>query len=213
MLSKENKELVRRTYASDVWHGDARMTDYCTNKTAEIALFPNGKFVPVEKEKIETRFCFGYSDSWSGTEDFDRANKLAQNARTNAGYFKSENMKGFERVLKILRDNMDHDWPDMFAVLTVPYFGQASDSRLLGLSFIKTWELIEALGGSARAEELAGKEFEWRGCRMRVPTSEELRVLYDAYEAAAREHEKKVDRYLKRYGLSKVHAWSYWQDE
>ena len=69
-------------------------------------------------------------------------------------------------------------------------------------------------GGSAFPSEIPGKTFHWNRHEndVRVPTAEELEIIYNAYEAAAREHEKKVANYLKRYGLSTVSAWSYWQD-
>ena len=43
-------------------------------------------------------------------------------------------------------------------------------------------------------------------------TESDIGVVKSAYERAIQRQEKKVRAYLKRYGLSKIHAWSYWRD-
>lgn len=215
MLNKEQKARVREAYSRDVWHGNDRMTDYCVGKVAALAEFPDGSFLPVEKESIEKDFCFGYSLSRYDTESYDAAGDMVHHARTSVDYFVDQNMKNFRRYLDALKRQMEEEFPREFCVLTVPYYDQPADSPLKGLSWIRATELLEALGGSAFPSEIPGKTFHWRGHEndVRVPTAEELKIIYDAYEAAAKEHEKKVGSYLKRYGLSKVNAWSYWQDE
>ena len=40
-------------------------------------------------------------------------------------------------------------------------------------------------------------------------STEELKTIKAAYCEAYEAHKVKVDRYIKRYGTSKVHAWTY----
>lgn len=51
------------------------------------------------------------------------------------------------------------------------------------------------------------------GRRVYIPTDDDRRRIAETYKKAAETHRKKVENYLKRYGLSKVNAWSYWRDE
>ena len=39
------------------------------------------------------------------------------------------------------------------------------------------------------------------------------RAMIEAWKIVGRDFRRKIDTYLKRYGLSKVQTWSYWQDE
>lgn len=213
MLSKEQKAMVREAYDRDVWHGNDRMTDYCSKKVSSVAMLPDGNFIPVDKQSLQKHFCFGYSLSQYDSESFDRANEMARKAAEDASYFKNENMRDFERSLRALKDCMEKDWPESFALIALrPYYGQPEGSPLKGLTFLRAYELIEACGGSCFRDELPGKVIEYRGSKYRVPTADELAEIYRAYEEASKEHEKRVDTYLKKYGMKHVETWSYWQD-
>ena len=54
------KEMIRSEYAK-VWARDQKMVDYCAGKVAAVAILNDGLVYPVDKQKIETRFCFGES--------------------------------------------------------------------------------------------------------------------------------------------------------
>ena len=56
-MNKDMKDLLMREYAK-VWK-DRRMVDYCVKKASAVAELPGGYIVVVEKQPIETRFCFG----------------------------------------------------------------------------------------------------------------------------------------------------------
>ena len=72
--------------------------------------------------------------------------------------------------------------------------------------------MLDACGGSAFLEELPGKEITAHGVPGRIATNEELKIIFDAYTEARNAHEKRVDIYLKKYGLTNVHAWTYWRE-
>ncbi len=213
MLTKEQKERIRKVYATDVWHNNQRMVDYCTNKTAVLIEFPNGEFIPIEKRSIDKDFCFGESGY-----DYDDAASMAHVARTSESYFMQENMKWVKDYLDSIEEQYDmfSDSPSLPRfVLTISehvYSGQPDTSPLKGIQFIRDGELLGALGGSAFVRELPGTRFTYWDNPRRVPTRDELDAIKAGYEQAAKEHEKKVNTYLKKYGLSKVHSWTYWRD-
>ena len=213
MLTKEQKEKVRAAYDNDVWHGNKRMTDYCTNKVAVLAEFPNGDFIPIDKQTIETRFCFGESGY-----DYDDAQESAHVARTSEQYFKRENMREFIRWNDSINEQYEMFWDvphlpnNVMVIWERHYSGQPETSHLKAIGFERASWLLDSMGGSAYVRELPGKKLEIRGLPCHIVTKEELDIIREAYLQAANEHSKKIDTYLKRYGLSKVHAWTYWRD-
>lgn len=215
MLTKEQKAKVKAGYAQ-VWDTD-RMLNYCCGKVAEIAEFSDGSFIPVDKEHIKKDFCFGYSLSRYDSESYDTAGELADNARKSISHFINENMKEYERTLDALKERdftrSCYCYSDCIAVIMEkPYMSQTG-TLLKGLSFMSICDIIDAFGGSCFIEELPGKDFVYRDHHYHIPNDSELQIIIDAYERAAAGHLKKVNAYLKRYGLSKVHSWTYWQDE
>lgn len=213
MLTKEQKDKLRAVYAADVWPNSERMTDFCTNKAAALAELPNGDMIPVEKQKIETDFCFGESGY-----DYDDAVSAAANARKNESYFKRENMKHFNGWIDDLAEQEEMHGADpslprfVMLIAEKPYYGQPEASKLKGLTFCRDGDVLDALGGSAFVWEMPGQRVTVRGQNYRIPTHSELDAIRAAYEQAREEHGKKVERYLQRYGLTKVHAWTYWRD-
>ncbi len=189
------------------------MTDFCTNKAAALAELPNGDLIPVEKHKIETDFCFGESGY-----DYDDAQRAAANARTNEGYFRRENMKHFTKWIDDLAEQEEMHGADprlprfVLLIAEKPYYGQPEASKLKGLTFARDGDILAALGGSAFVRDLPGQRVTVRGQNYRIPTRGELDAIRAVYEQAQEEHGKKIDRYLKRYGLSKVNSWTYWRD-
>lgn len=208
MKNTINKDMLRAEFAK-VWGRDKRMTDYCVNKTASVATLPNGELIAVEKKGIETRFCFGESGY-----DYDDALRAAEHARTSAEHFKRENMRHFTDVLDGLREAMDLDSvpSDLVTICPRAYYSQTDDCKLASFQFTRLTDILDALGGSARVSELGGKSLTVCGCERRIATREEIAAIIDAYETARAAHEKKVNAYLKRYGTTKVHAWTYWVD-
>lgn len=200
-----DKEMLRREF-SKAWDSP-KMIDYCTNKVAAVAVLPGGEIITVDKQSIKTRFCFGESGY-----DYDEAQNAAAHARTSENYFKAQNMEHFNEWLKDLDEARTMSGNYVLTIGTKHYTGQAEDCKLAFVEFVRLSEVIDACGGSCCLEELPGKELTIRGCARRVATPEEIDLITEAYKTAAAQHEKKVDAYLKRYGTSKVNAWTYWRD-
>lgn len=188
-----------------VWSNE-KMVTYCVNNTATIAKLPNGEIITVEKQGIETRFCFGESGY-----DYDDALQMAHHARTSEEYFKDENMASFRKWVEELEECKKLD-RSALVIYQKHYTGQTEDCKLASIQIVRMGEVIEACGGCVRLDELPGKEISlWcRDCR--IATNEEINLILEAYKEAAKAHEKKVDSYLKRYGTSKVHSWTYWRE-
>lgn len=182
------------------------MVKYCVSKVARVATLPTGEIIPIEKQSIETRFCFGESGY-----DYEDAAKMAAHARTNEEYFFNENMKSFRDMIRDLEE-AKKDCGNYKITIGAAYTGQSEDCKIRYMGFVKLWKVLEWCGGSADLETLPGREFDNPGHIVRIATREEIEIILEEYKAAAADHEKKVKAYLKRYGLSKVHSWTYWRD-
>lgn len=200
---KFDKEALREQF-SKAWNSE-RMIKYCTDKTAAAAVLPNGDIITADKQGIKTRFCFGESGY-----DYDDAARMAQHARTSEDYFRAENMKSFNEWVKDLEELQQETSRYLLIIRDIQYTGQKEDCKLRGLEWVRITDFLDACGGSANLEAVRGQHFDkWGG---RVATPEEIEIILEAYKTARDDHRKKVDAYLKRYGLSKVDSWTYWRD-
>ena len=210
-------DMLRTQYAM-VWGGkDTHMTDYCVKKAAAMIDMPQGELIVIEKQHIEKRFCFGESGY-----DYDDAQRMAQHARTSEDYFIRQNMRHYESLIADLTESLlqvngnladNYQRAGWVVIYTNPaYSGQPAECRLRSWGFARLNDIIEACGGSCFIRELPGRELTVRFQPCRIATAVEIEALLDAYRMVAATHEKKIAAYLKRYGLTQVHSWTYWRD-
>ena len=208
-MNTTEKIILRNEY-SKIWKDSDRMTDYCTNKTFNYAVLPDGLIIPIEKQSIETRFCFGESGF-----DYDAAADMVRHARTSQDYFRRENMEKFRSLIDdlIKAREIGTGYPDWILTIHVrPYTGQPDDCKIASIGFERLTTILDWNDGSAYNYELTGKIFDNYGRETRIATVEEINIILEKVKEAATAHEKKVNSYLKRYGLSKVDSWTYWRD-
>lgn len=206
--AKVDRDMLRAEFAK-AWK-DPRMVDYCTNKVAAVAVLPTtGEIITFDKMSIETRFCFGESGY-----DAEDARNMAAHARTSCDYFKEENMRAFKQWLDNLEDARTLEGRYALTIGGQAYTGQSEDCKLRYIRLERISKVIDDLGGSAFLADLPGQTVTENGSgrKYRIATVEELEAITNACKQAAAAHEKKVDAYLKRYGTSKVHSWTYWRD-
>lgn len=181
--------MYQEILENEVWKGDQKMVDYCLKEAAHIVELTNGDIIVIEKPRIETRFCFGYSDSRYDTEDYDRANAMADHAKKSQEYFIEENMKGINQTIGQMEGTIHHSFEYR---LRVKYNGQPDDSKL------------KSLDAYYWSDEHAKQYPEI--------SAEDLQRVIEGYKVVKASFEKRLNTYLKRYGMSKVKSWSYWQD-
>lgn len=184
-LMRHYSDILRR----DVWHNDQKMIDFSVKEAAYIVELVNGDIIAIEKPVIQKDFCFGYSDSPYDTENFDRANDKVLYARTSIDYFMTENLSGIDSMIENL-NTKNRSRFDFY--ICIPFTGQPQNSKLKGLF----------------------KFFCHDECKHGVKLEgEDRQRVIDGYVIVRAEFVKRLERYLKRYGLRKIHAWSYWRDE
>lgn len=168
-----------------VWHGNARMINYCMSKAQVVVKTEKGYFIEIDKPSIKKHFCFGESGY-----DFDEAQECAHVARTSTDYFMEENLQAINDAIADLNN------PDKKCYATPSYEGSAIRHLVVIEPYrIGYWYAYKQKNGLM--EELTEKDRE---------------TLLEAYMKVREAFSKRLTTYLKKYGLSKVHAWTYWRD-
>lgn len=186
----ELKERYLAYLAAETWRNDERMIDYERKKISQVVELDNGELVAIDKPKIETRFCFGYSH-YDDSEE--RAEEMANYASTKPDYFINENLREFDRKPERLRNRPEE-------VYTQNHYCDApTNSKVKTISFLTDWEIDEYYPDRKR-------EF-------RKLSPAEIEKLLTAYAEERAIFEKRLHAYLKRYGTEKLNCWTYWRDE
>lgn len=181
------KELLTQEY-SKVWKTDAKMVKYCVNKVSDVAVMSDGSLVVIEKPHIKTSFCFGESGY-----DIEDAENAAHYAKTSEQYFIDENMRYtyFDREMAYLT-NYINGGAGQTPYIYGAYWDTGYNCKLRNVRFYAYHETAPSDG--------------------KVLSADDAKVLLEAYKSAKAKFEKRLRTYLKRYGLSKVHSWTYWRD-
>lgn len=200
-MLKSQKEL-KAVYTEELkkaWDWD-RMVKYCSNSTAFV-IEHNGALYGIEKPKIKTRFCFSYGFCGvSSEEEEQQADNMAETARKSKEYFINQNLEELNRWIKSLQkilDDMGKNWaegshPQYMIETGEHYSGQKEDCRL------RYYSIVDTFDGTSRGEICNDTEL--------------IKKLIAGYEEVKKQFEKRLNTYLKRYGLSKIDTWSFLSD-
>ena len=191
--TQKNLKAQYKVLMADVWGKDSHMIEYCSKKAEVVFKTEKGFFLEIEKEDIKKNFCFGYSLSRYDTEDYDRANNMAHHAETSLNYFRAANLKHLNECIEFYSD------PKNELFFHNHYISQKNDV-LKAVSTFEYWNM---------PKDIFNKEY-----KEYTPVSEnDRKLIVEAYKKELELFTKRLETYIKRYGLSKVHSWSYWQDE
>ena len=183
---KELKEVFKNCMI-DVWK-DEHMQSYCMKQMAYIVELKEGEIIEIEKPQIKKDFCFGYGYcGCSSIEDYEDAADMAHHARTSERYFIKKNLEPLEHTIQQLQNSFTGE-----VFIYSRYYSQSEANPLRGYRFLRYGdELPEGA---------------------RVIDREEVKNIIAGLEEVKKQFEKRLDTYLKRYGLSKVHSWTYLVD-
>lgn len=184
-MKKTEKEVLRKYYEEAFGSNDVKYINWLLNEADEYVKFDidDGLFLVFEKPRIETSFCFGYSLSRYDTESYDNANDMVDYARTNEEYFLKENLKRVDM----------YDPNEKYVA-----FRKYEDSKFIYL---------------ARKRDYENRPYMYRGEMLFELNNDDMKKVIEANNKQLENFKKRLNTYLKKYGLSKVKSWSYWRDE
>ena len=190
-MDKNIKEIVSNEYAK-VYSVGSEMHKYCMNSVSDAVVLESGMIFIFKKPSIEKDFCFGYRLSSVDTQEYDEANHMVSSVKNDGGsYFKAYNLRSFERFDNEL--NEAAECPEN-------YFVQASYN-----GNIKTCTYIQ---DACRYRYDYGKLPE----NAVLLTANDVENLKKVNASEKEKFEKRLNTYLKKYGTSKLHSWSYWSE-
>ncbi|MEG1684560.1 MAG: hypothetical protein RR319_01245 [Bacteroides sp.] len=174
---------------------DERMLAYFSKMNSGLYELPNGGIFAFEKLKIEKQFYYPYHDSMDNSKSFDKANDLAEKAHNDTSVFIDKNMAWYKKFL----DNFDEkiNYRNKKMCLYRTSYGELEKMNLYEVVFLDNIQIEEE-----------------SNCYLdlKKATEEEIAIIKGAYEKEYIKFSKRLASYLKRYGLSKIEATSYWAD-
>lgn len=150
-------------------------------------VLPGGRVLVFDKDRIETHFCFGED----GGESLTRACNMAAKARNDENYFLAKNLSWYDETIRAL-ENTDPESCECVAY-TCPAYYRERGKQIVNV-VPDYWYDVRDRQDYARV------------------TDEERPIILAAVKTMRAKFEKRLHAYLKRYGLSKVHSWTYWTE-
>lgn len=193
---KKLKEKYMDIICKDVWAGNEKMQGYARKTCEYVIELSNGNIIDIDKPSIKKDFCFGYGMyARSTAKEEARADALAENAETNTEYFIHENMKQVTEKIVILQEALVGK-KEVYTFIR--YTGEPDTSDLMGWKCCKVWENPEY------------EPWKWNDLRMvRKLEKDDIQRIIDGYEEVETRFMKRLQTYLKKYGLSKLNVWTY----
>lgn len=198
---RTQKEL-KATYTEELkkaWDSE-KMVDYCAKKTAYIIEY-NGGLFGIDKPSIQKDFCFGYGMYARATdEEITAAENMSERARTNEQYFIDENLRDINRWISQLENiaadmrlnRAEGSHPIYMLETYEHYYNQSKDCKLRNYSVVNTF--------TDRYNGIICKDVKF------------IELLIEGYKQVKADFIKRLNSYLKRYGLSKINTWTYLVD-
>lgn len=196
---KELKEKYMDIIKKEVWKNDEHMQEYARKECAYVVELSSGNIIDIDKPRIETNFCFGMGMYATYTdEEFERAEELADNARKNVDYFISENMKQITEKIDCLKEALENK-REVYTF--VHYSGQPENSELVAYNCVRICDNPEFA------------PYRWGNLQaVRKLSNDDIQIIIDGLEEVAKKFMKRLNTYLKRYGLEKLNVWTYCRD-
>lgn len=187
---KELKAQYKEILEKEVWRNSPSMVDYCLKKAAFIVELTNNNILIIDKPSIEKRFCFGYGlNGVSDYEEHKRAYDMCNIAANDQEYFINKNLAQIDEIVDDIKDTKNGSFK---MYLMTQYMNCPDYCHLKGFRFLR-WHESPRDG----YEEVS-------------PLDKE-RIL-QGYEVVRANFVKRLNTYLKKYGLSKIETWTYLRD-
>lgn len=165
----------------------------------------DGNIVCAEREELKTDFCFGYGFCGVSTqEDSDAAHDRMHTADTDPNFFIDENLKDLREIVSKLKTGKDEQGRLAKVYLQGKWIYE-SNQRSICFSPYTLEELKDGCGNVFMVRNA-------RKGKITEVNEQDKQLLIKLYETALEKRTKRVNTYLKRYGLTKLHTWTYLSD-
>ena len=169
-------------------------------KNYEYALKFDNSFLCFDKPRIQTRFCFGYGlNGVSTQEDFEGARSQERNMETNQQAFINANLEGLNKSVEEIKTFIKQ-WIDQ----EEKFFSSRHNKIFICKN---SYDHLAYLAWSWDYDNIRNKD-----AIIKEATKEDLLLIIEVYKQQIENLKKRLNIYLKRYGLSKLTTWTYLVD-
>ena len=190
MEAKVNLKALYLQEIAKAWGNNKSMMDYFDKKVSSVIQLSDGKLIAFDKEKIKTDFCFGYNYGIIYDEAIDQANKAMQ----SEVMFKHYNLEKYNDLLFDLKECLDDDCIAQLYLQRISYTGEKEPMNLYKFCCYAPSHV---------------EEYKEHYKDITLASKEDAETIYKAVVNEREKMEKRLNTYLKRYGLSKLHIWTY----
>ncbi len=196
---KELKEKYMEVIRKEVWIDSEHMQEFARKECAYVVELSNGNIISLEKPKIQKDFCFGMGMYATYTqEEFERAEGLAEKARTSVNYFIQKNMEQVTDKIKYLKECLKREKE---CYTFTQYSGQPDKSILKSYNTVRICDNPEYCFGR------------WSSCKdIEKLDNDNIQAIINGLEEVGKVFMKRLNTYLKKYGLEKLNVWTYCRD-
>lgn len=196
---KELKNKYMEVIRKEVWEDDEHMQEFARKECVYVVELSNGNIISLKKPKIQKDFCFGMGMYATYTqEEFERAEGLAEKARTDVNYFIQKNMEQVMDKIKYLKECLEGEKE---CYTFTQYSGQPDKSILKSYNTVRICDNPEYCLGR------------WSSCRdIEKLDNDNIQAIIDGLEEVGKGFMKRLNTYLKKYGLEKLNVWTYCRD-
>lgn len=170
--------------------GNKEWLDYWLKKTSALMMTDCGIILTFEKKKIKVDFC--WSDEGA---DYDEYKRLRSSEQSMREYFLAENLREYDNKIKELSTLKDKHGntlvPVMYERDAYNYCWGVADNSL---RLLKEYDFEE----------------EKKHRYVHRMTDNDVKNALAILKDERNKFEKRLNNYLKRYGVSKLHTWTYY---
>ncbi|MCM1577066.1 MAG: antirestriction protein ArdA [Bacteroides sp.] len=157
--------------------------DYVMKKMSNLVMTESGIIAVFEKPRMEVNFC--WSDEGPDYENYLYVHKSEERLKE---YFLSENLSDYDEKIKDICDNEQ-----------IAYIENTGS----GYGFVR---IAEPYYYHRHLEMVRGNN------ELVILTENDRKKILAVLKEERAKFEKRLNTYLKKYGTSKLHTWTYWAD-
>lgn len=196
---KELKEKYMNIIKTEVWINDEHMQEFARKESDYIVELSNGNIISIDKPIIQKDFCYGMGMYATYTqEEFEAAEGLAEKARTDTSFFIENNMKQITEKIEALEE-VKQGKKECYTFIN--YSGQPASSDLMAYKVC-----------SIDYNPEFSPEYWQHLTAVRKLSLDDVQSIIDGLQESANKFLKRLNTYLKKYGLEKLNVWTYCRD-
>ena len=181
-MQTELLERAREEYSKR--EKSKKWVDYYMRNVEVVAELTDGSLFVIGKKSVQKEVCFGYGYCGISNENEYRcARMMADAMRTDEQAFIEANLEDFSPF-------------DETRYTLHPYIGRRGGFAYLRM--LRTWQVMDC--------------YDIQRENIKEASPEDVEIIRQAYADARAKFIKRIQAYLKRYGLSKVRSWTYLVD-